>query len=512
MAAITNVVGALGAPASVVHSPRLSFYGRGGKRLFDIAASLTGLAILSPVLILCGLLVRLTSRGRVLFRQTRVGHRGRLFKVFKFRTMTQGAEALGTAVVIDHDQRLTRVGSFLRRTKLDELPQLINVLLGHMSTVGPRPRVPSEVDLRDPRERILLSVRPGVTSYASIHHRMEADYCARQSDPQEAYRTKVLPQKRLLDCKYVQNLTFLLDLKLIALTLVLVFIPGRATTTRLHVFGREMRPYSRAVQMVLDLALYISAAWVAYKVWFVGGFPAFYHRQMWLFVLFIPATRVLVHRALGVFDMMWRYTTVEDGLRLAVAFAPVTVVLLMLRFSLPTSSRAAVLFIVPLGVITLEYLVALTAGLVVRCLRRMLYLLHHQYQPLPEMEHRVLILGAGLLGLTTATDMRRYPHMRLVGYVDDDPAKQGRLMAGSRVLGNSDDLEHLCGCHQVTDVFCCAHSIEPARFLRLLERCSTLKVNLRLLPTLDQVLRQERICLIPSSRRKLCVRDLEGTL
>jgi len=194
MATVTTTLGKSLLPGAVSAACNTSLYARWGKRLFDIVASLAGLAILSPILILCALLVRLTSRGQALFRQTRVGYQGDLFRVIKFRTMRQGAEGLGSAVVVDHDRRLTPVGNFLRRTKLDELPQLINVLLGEMSIVGPRPRVPSEADLDDPRERVLLSARPGITSYASIHHRMEADYCARRPDPQEVHRAKLLPQ------------------------------------------------------------------------------------------------------------------------------------------------------------------------------------------------------------------------------------------------------------------------------------------------------------------------------
>jgi lipopolysaccharide/colanic/teichoic acid biosynthesis glycosyltransferase len=488
MATITAWLRNAAVPDTSPDVSRTSIYACWGKRLFDIVTSLAGLAILSPILILCALLVRLTSRGQALFRQTRVGYQGNLFRVIKFRTMRQGAEGLGAAVVVEHDRRLTPIGNFLRRTKLDELPQLINVLLGEMSIVGPRPRVPSEVNLDDPREWALLSARPGITSYASIHHRMEADYCARRTDPQEVYRTELLPQKRSLDCEYVRNMTFLLDLKLIALTILLIFLPGRSLAKRLHLLGREVWPYRRGAQMMLDFATYVAAAWFAYTFWFEAGLPDFYRRQMWLFVLVVPAVRVMVHRALGVFDMMWRYINLEDGLLLAVAFAPVTLVLLILRLWLPTSSRVAVLFLVPLGVIALEYLITLTAGLGLRCLRRILYLWQHHYQPLPEAAHRVLILGAGLLGLTTAVDMRRYPHMQLVGFLDDDPSKYRRLIAGCRVLGNSDDLEALCLRHKVTDVLICASAIGPDRIDELHQRCSRLVVKLHLLVSLDRVL------------------------
>jgi len=493
MATITAWLRNAAVPGTSPDVSQSSIYVCWGKRLFDIAASLAGLAILSPILILCALLVRLTSRGQALFRQTRVGYQGHQFRVIKFRTMRQGAEKLGSAVVVDHDRRLTPVGNFLRRTKLDELPQLINVLLGEMSIVGPRPCVPSEVNLDDPREWILLSARPGITSYASIHHRMEADYCAQRPDPQEVHRTTLLPQKRLLDCEYVRNLTFLLDLKLIALTILLIFLPGRSLAKRLHLVGREAWPYRRGAQMMLDFVTDVAATWLAYTCWFEAGLPDFYRRQMWLFVLVVPGVRLMVHRALGVFDMMWRYINLEDGLLLAVAFTPVTLVLLILRLWLPTSSRVAVLFLVPLGVITLEYLITLTAGLGLRSLRRMLYLWQQRYQPLPEPAHRVLVLGAGLLGLNAAVDMRRYPHMQLVGFLDDDPSKYRRLIAGCRVLGTSDDLEALCLRHKVTDVVICAKSIDPTRLLGLSQRCSTLKVKPHVLPSLDRLLRDESI-------------------
>jgi lipopolysaccharide/colanic/teichoic acid biosynthesis glycosyltransferase len=478
-----------------------SFYVRYGKRLFDVAASLAGLVISSPILIFCALLVRLTSRGPVLFRQTRVGYLGRLFTLIKFRTMKQGAEVLGSTVVVSGDPRLTPVGAFLRRTKLDEWPQLINVLRGEMSFVGPRPRVPSQVDLDDPKEWTLLTARPGMTSFASIHHHMEADYCARQADPQAVYRTTVLPQKLSLDADYVQNPTFLQDLKLMVLTCLLVWSPGRSLATGLRILGREVWPCEHSVQITLDLATYVGAAWLAYTLRYDAGFPDFYRTQMWLFLMMIPAVRVLTNRWLRVYDMMWRYVNLVDVFLLAVALAPVTLVLLALRLWLPSPSWEAALLHVPLSVATLEYLMALSAGVGLRSLRRMLYLLQHHYQPLPEAVHRVLILGAGLLGLNTAVDMHQYPQMHLVGFLDDDPAKCRRLLAGCWVLGNSENLETLCLRHKVTDLVICARSMNLDRILALSERCSGLGVKLHLLPGLDRVLRTEGILPLPADAR-----------
>ncbi len=481
----TDVPGALSAAAGATP------YVRWGKRFFDISASLAGLVISSPLLALCALLVRLTSRGPVLFRQTRIGYCGRRFTLIKFRTMVEGAEALGSAVVVGRDPRLTPVGNFLRRTKLDELPQFINVLQGGMSFVGPRPRVPSEVDRDDPRERILQSVRPGITSYASIHHRMEAEYCARHANPQAVYRADLLPQKRSLDCEYVQNLTFRLDLELLLLTFMLVFVPGKSLDKGVRILGKEVRPYGRGGQMFLELAVYTFAAWLAYSFRYEAGFPAFYRHQMWLYIAIIPALRLVVNRSLNIYDMMWRYVTIDDAAFLAAALAPITLLLYAFRLGLPTNSWVATLLHVPLSVITLEYMLALGGGLGLRGLRRMLYMMHHHYQPLPEGVRRVLILGAGLIGLTSAQDIRQYPHINLVGFVDDDPTKDGRYIAGCRVLGNSEDLESLCARHKVTDLVICAQSISPDKLLDLFRRCEILRIKLHKRPRLDQVLRGE---------------------
>jgi lipopolysaccharide/colanic/teichoic acid biosynthesis glycosyltransferase len=498
MATITNGLDSFAVREAVSAAKSSSLYLRWGKRLFDIVASFAGLVVSSPLLIFCALLVRLTSGGPVLFRQTRVGYLGRRFTLIKFRTMLQGAEALGSSVVVTRDPRLTLVGAFLRRTKLDEFPQFFNVLRGEMSLVGPRPRVPSEVDLNDPRERFLLSVRPGVTSYASIHHRREADYCARQANPQAVYRTNLLPQKRFLDCEYVQNLTFRLDLKLLLMTFVLVGAPEGSLAKGLNTFGLEARPNSRGAQMLLDLGVYMGAAWLAYTFRYEAGFLDFYRRQMWLYMIFIPPFRVVVNRCLGIYDMMWRYVTLEDASFLAVALAPVTLLLYGLRLGLPPSSWKAVMFLVPLSIISLEYLLALSAGLGLRCLRRMLYVLHHHYQPLPQGARRVLIFGAGLLGLTTAQDIRQYPHMRLVGFLDDDPTKDQRLLAGCRVLGNSANLEILCARYKVTDVVICAKSIDRDRLLELYRRCEVPKAKLHILPSLDRVLQEESDLPLPA--------------
>ena len=193
------------------------------KRLFDIIVSGTGLVVLFPVLLLISLVIKLDSPGPVFYRGERIGRFGRPFRMFKFRTMCMDAEQRGGSSTAEDDPRLTRAGIFLRRYKLDELPQLINVLSGDMSLVGPRPQVRWAVDLYTAEERELLSVRPGITDYASLRFRNEGEILKGAEDPDAAYLELIAPEKIRLGLEYVRNQSFLGDLKLIAATVGSMF-------------------------------------------------------------------------------------------------------------------------------------------------------------------------------------------------------------------------------------------------------------------------------------------------
>lgn len=190
------------------------------KRLFDWVLSSLGLLALSPLLLAIALLVKLDSPGPVFFRQERVGRFGRPFRIHKFRTMRHDPVSAGPQITVGADARITRVGAFLRASKLDELAQLIDVWLGDMSLVGPRPEVPRYVahypaDLRDK----VLSMRPGITDIASIEYRDESAVLARASDPEQAYLREVLPHKLMLAARYVDRSSLALDVWLILRTI-----------------------------------------------------------------------------------------------------------------------------------------------------------------------------------------------------------------------------------------------------------------------------------------------------
>lgn len=194
-----------------------------GKRSFDIVFAVVFLVLLSPLLLLFALAVALTSPGGAFFRQVRVGRHGREFRLLKFRSMRPGSEAQGQLTIGGRDPRITGVGYLLRKTKLDELPQLWNVLVGDMSLVGPRPEVPKYVALYAPAQRAVLSVRPGITGMASIDYIDENELLAKATDPERAYIEEVMPAKLALDLRYVREQSFALDLRIILATVGRVF-------------------------------------------------------------------------------------------------------------------------------------------------------------------------------------------------------------------------------------------------------------------------------------------------
>jgi len=192
------------------------------KRVFDFVAAGAGLVILSPLLALIAVWIRLDSPGPVFHRGERVGQAGRQLRVFKFRTMVVNAARIGPGITAGDDPRVTRAGRFLRKTKLDELPQLINVVRGEMSLVGPRPEDPRYVALYTPEQRRVLSVRPGLTSPASVRYRDEASLL-QGDDWERVYRERVMPDKLSLELEYLQHANVWSDLRILARTLEAMF-------------------------------------------------------------------------------------------------------------------------------------------------------------------------------------------------------------------------------------------------------------------------------------------------
>jgi Sugar transferases involved in lipopolysaccharide synthesis len=190
------------------------------KRIFDLICSTLGLIILSPVLIIIAVRIKTDSDGPVFFKQIRIGENNKEFEILKFRTMVVDAEKLGRQITVGNDNRITKIGGFLRKYKLDELPQLINVFKGDMSLVGPRPEVPRYVKLYNEEQRKVLKVKPGITDLASIRYRDENDLLGEAENPDEFYINTIMPDKLALNLEYINKNNIFLDIYIILKTII----------------------------------------------------------------------------------------------------------------------------------------------------------------------------------------------------------------------------------------------------------------------------------------------------
>ena len=208
-----------------------------GKRSLDLILSAAALVFIFPLLLAIAIVVKLSSPGPALYRGKRIGLHGRPFLILKFRTMVQNAESLGGSATAADDPRLTRVGKLLRRLKLDELPQLLNVIKGDMSLVGPRPEVQKYVDLYSPEERQILTMPPGITDWASIWNSNEAAVLEGSRNPERTYEELIRPTKLALQLQYVKNRSLSIDLKILICTICKLIFEDW--------LPRELKPYGR---------------------------------------------------------------------------------------------------------------------------------------------------------------------------------------------------------------------------------------------------------------------------
>ena len=418
------------------------------KRALDLLAAAAGLLLLAPAFLLIALAIKLDSPGPVFFRQERVGLRGRPFRIFKFRTMTVGPATGGIEVTVAGDARITRVGAALRRTKLDELAQLIDVLRGTMSLVGPRPEVPRYVSHYPPewRER-LLSVRPGLTDFASVRYHDENDLLARASDPEREYIEVILPTKLRYALHYVDNPTLASDLWVLGLTLRTVFVPSLPTPGSFFNMNDSklwpwldqamtaLNPRNRAVAMVADAVVILICWHVTYL--FRLGFERWQPGRPWYddYVSFGVVLLYLIFMALtGVPRGLWRFFGFDDFKRIAAACVMAgllsAVVVLMARLS---GVARAVLLLHPLF--------CLVALVLMRMAYRMVWeQARSRVSGIDGEPRRAIVLGAGEAARRLVGAIQRRDGWTVLALLDDDPAKRGLRIGGVTVQGSIADL------------------------------------------------------------------------
>jgi lipopolysaccharide/colanic/teichoic acid biosynthesis glycosyltransferase len=418
------------------------------KRALDIAAAALGLLLLSPLLLAVALFIKLDSPGPVFYRQLRVGRHGRMFRIFKFRTMTYTPVAHGPEITVAGDARITRVGAVLRRFKIDELPQLIDVLRGTMSLVGPRPEVPRYVAQypAESRERV-LSVRPGITDLASLRYHDENRLLARASDPEREYVEVILPSKLRYALNYVDNASVASDLRVLGLTLRAVLSPSLPLPRSLSfmndskLWGRLDRamssphPRRRLWSSAAD-ALTVLACWhVTYL--FRLGFERYQPGRPWYddYVSFAVVAVYLACLALaGVPRGVWRYFGFED-------LKHITVACLIAGLFSAVGVLMAQLSGVARAVLLLHPLFCIAALSMVRMAYRMVWEQARSRASGAQGEpRRAIVLGAGEAARRLIAGIHLREGWAVLGLLDDDPAKHGLRVGGIPVLGGLEDL------------------------------------------------------------------------
>jgi len=463
------------------------------KRAFDICASTPGLLITWPLLVIISVLIKLDSRGPVIFSQVRVGKGFHPFRMYKFRTMVEDAPGQGLPLTVGQDVRVTRVGRILRKFKLDELPQLVNVLVGDMSLVGPRPEVPRYVEPLRSEFSEILAVRPGITDLASLKYIDEASLLGCSSNPEEEYQNKVLPEKLRLAKLYVRHVSLRLDLAIIVQTLLRIVnvsavvceLPELRATPQLPSASLWVRVSSliikwrRLIIVVLDVAMIISANYLAFVLRFDGNIPSEEIGKFQQTVLWLVGIRGVVFAVFGFNEGRRRYTSIWD-LQIILGGVLTSTVMFYgwVYWALGINDYPRTVF-----VIDAVLLVGFLAG--VRLPSRIF-----REKVIYRKKKRVLVVGAGNSGervvreMKTRSEYRRQP----IGFVDDQVALLNQSIHGVRVLGTLGDLPELVEKHKPEEVVIAVPDAPPAFLRDLVSKLEPYEVSIKTLPSVKELL------------------------
>jgi len=445
------------------------------KRLFDVVLSAAGLALVWPLLLVIAALVKLDSRGPVFFRQVRIGRHGRPFAILKFRTMVENASAIGPRLTQKRDPRITRIGQVLRWLKLDELPQLINVLRGDMSLVGPRPEDPHFVALYTPEQRRVLSVRPGIVGPSQILGRDELEkYPDGVVDTERYYVEHILPEKLETDLAYVRSCSLAGDLRLIAAGIgATVFGAFKAKFFRLR---RE------AIQLlVADTAASLLVYHLAYDLKFDWALQRDALPYLAVVSVLILLIRPPIFVYFGLYQNILSYLGTKEFMAILRAVTVGSVAIMAMTFLLGFQGHSRLVFLIDWGLLV-PVLFGMRVGLKHRLERR---------RSASKSETKtVLIAGADDTGSQLVAALSAgETHYRPLGFLDDDPAKRGAIIHGIQVLGATSDLPVVAALHPVDLVVVLFPRVTPASLRSIVDHCRAHGTEYRLVPTLDRLLR-----------------------
>jgi FlaA1/EpsC-like NDP-sugar epimerase/lipopolysaccharide/colanic/teichoic acid biosynthesis glycosyltransferase len=460
------------------------------KRAFDVLVSAVVMAVASPLWLVVALLIKVESPGPVFHRATRIGRGGEPFTLYKFRTMVADARSRGPLITGRDDPRITRVGRILRWLKIDEMPQLINVVKGDMSIVGPRPEDPRYVEQYTAEQRRVLSVRPGMASPAFIAYRHEEELLAGEPDPEARYANDILPAKLAMDLDYVDRRSFLFDVAVLgraarslvrpAGTAPLPWDKGSGPASPPpHVAADRLPPglvrHRRPVIVLAHVAMLALAYFLAWILHYNFHIPAGKTEVFLRSLAVLLVIKMVVFWPFQLYEGLWRYISMRDILSIFFGASAASVV-----FGLAIDIRAKGL---PLTILILDWVFTLAlvggARLVVRAVRE------GSFRPQPKAK-RALVVGAGdgAERLIRETRGNRELDYRLVGLIDDDRRKMGRRIHGVPVVGTVSDIPRVSRAMSVDEILIAIPSVSDPERVRIIESAREAALPLRSVPSL----------------------------
>jgi FlaA1/EpsC-like NDP-sugar epimerase/lipopolysaccharide/colanic/teichoic acid biosynthesis glycosyltransferase len=440
------------------------------KRLTDILLSLVGLIILIPILPVIGLLIKLDSRGPVFYLTNRVGKNMKIFKMYKFRTMLETPIEVGESVSPQFDPRVTSFGRFLRRTKMNELPQFINILKGEMTFVGPRPEAPDLAELYPEEAKRVFSVKPGLVGPSTILGRNEEESFPPGVDVKKYYIENIFPSKVKMDLEYVDNPSFFKDLIYI-LTGVKETLIG--ALSKRHIQDNRSQIYL----LIADLFL-IVCSYILVFVIYSRNIPGEANLIRLLLILpVVIAIRLSCNIYFGMYSSLIRYISYHEilGAFKAVTCGSIFLVLIGHIFGLNYYS-------IKIALIDWAYLMLLLSGL--RFGLRF-YWEKRRGNIVEKDKRRILIYGASDAGYSAyrALALNENSPFETIGFIDDAPDKYGKGLNGLKVLGNRYHIKALAQLYRVEEILIAEQDIEPDRLTEILKICQELDLRVRILPT-----------------------------
>ena len=444
------------------------------KRAVDIVIASLGLIILFPFLLVVAALIKMDSHGPVFFRQLRVGLNGRSFRIFKFRSMVSGAYKMGSRLTTKRDPRVTRVGQMLRWFKIDELPQLLNVLKGDMSLIGPRPEDPYFVRYYSPAQRRVLSARPGMVGPSQILGRDELEsYPEGLKDTEAYYVEHILPEKLARDLEYVECATFWSDMSLLTRG-IWATVRGAVKTKFLW------RRRHRVALFGADSALIVCSCYLAFMIRHDFDWPLA-PRFLLLPLLITLVARSMALMYYGAYQGVFAYFGLWD---LAAIFKAVTLSAVIsggLTFFVGLQSFPRSVFVIDWAII-LFMLAGVRYGL--------RGWVRQHWRQRGQRRHKALVVGAGVGGEQIARTLLEDPlcPYRPVGFIDEVPERWGSLIHGVRVLGGANELPLAVSANRIQAVFVCMSDLSDTAAREVVDVCERAGVEYRIVPALSDLL------------------------